>query len=609
MFKQKVRYLLLIFFALFINLNAIVIDFSKNSEIILLESELLIDTNNLSFAQVKNHTDFYLSETEHINLGFIKNTTLWVKLNFHNTQEIEIERILEISNPLLESIILYDGERIERKGMLYEDKNHKSINRVFELTLNAKEHKTYYLKVENSTTALRLGIFLKDKISFLENDHNKQMIIAIFFSVIVMLFMYNSLLFLYTKERAYMFYCLYLITLLFQQMTYLGVSQIFFPQWLIYYDNLNVVFKVNIMYITAAIFAKSFLQTQVYPNINRVYNIIIVVAILEIPIFSTKLFYYPEVAILTGFFFVVFNIFASSYIYKQGYTQARFFVLAWSFLAVGFIIMIFDGLGLISVMHKMSNLIIFLTALEAIVLSLAFTDRYMILKLAKEKIDKVLVDTLQERQRVIEFEIDNRTKDLNAVLENKKVLLKELHHRTKNNLQLILSLVRMQSDGSENLLKEKYKDLEGRINAISKTHEMLYVKDDLQKIDMDEYIHELCNDLLSLSTKNLEINIKVEAIHIPLQEASYIGLIINELITNATKYVSKESIIIDLNMSMKRDIYTLDIKDNGAGFDYEKIQTLGLGIKLVDTLVRHQLDGTIKTQNDNGFKYMIEYKL
>ena len=211
------------------------------------------------------------------------------------------------------------------------------------------------------------------------------MIITAFFSIIVMLLIYNSLLFLYTKENAYIFYCLYLATLLFQQVTYLGVSQMFFPQWLIHYDNLNVVFKVNIMYITAAIFAKSFLQTKVYPRINRIYNAIILVAILEMPLFGTPSFYYPEVAVLTGFVFVVFNIFASSFIYQQGYKQARFFVIGWSFLVVGFIIMIFDGLGLISVMHKMSNLIIFLTALEAIVLSLAFTDRYMILKVAKDK--------------------------------------------------------------------------------------------------------------------------------------------------------------------------------------------------------------------------------
>jgi len=593
---------------LFLNLNAISIDFSKNSEKILLNSFMHIDREGLSFKDIKTQVNFLKSDTEHINLGFVKNTNLWVKLDFYNPTDTKITKILEIRNPLLESIILYDSEVIAKKGMLYADKQHKNINRFFEISLNSQEFKTFYLKIENSTTALRLGIFLKEKITFLEDDHYKQMIVAIFFSIIIMLFVYNLLLFGYTKENAYLFYCFYLITLIFQQATYLGISQIFLPQWLIYYDNLGVVFKVNIMYIAAAMFAKSFLQTQSFSRINKIYNAIILVAIIEIPLFGTPWFYYPEIAVLTGFTFVVFNIIASSYIYAQGYKQARFFVIGWSFLVVGFIIMIFDGLGLIIVMHKISNLIIFLTTLEAIILSLAFTDRYMILKLQKKQTDKVLIDTLQERQTVIESEIKRQTKDLETVLENKKVLLKELQHRTKNNLQLILSLVRMQADASKELDKRKYRDLEGRINAISKTHEMLYVQDDLQKIDMDEYVHELCDDLLSLSTKTLEINISIHAIHMPLQEASYIGLIINELITNTIKYVDKECIVIDLDMSLQEEKYTLSIKDNGSGFDYEKVQIAGLGIKLVNTLVQHQLNGTIETHNYDGFQYMIEYK-
>ena len=152
------------------------------------------------------------------------------------------------------------------------------------------------------------------------------------------------------------------------------------------------------------------------------------------------------------------------------------------------------------------------------------------------------------------------------------MLLKELHHRTKNNLQLILSLVRLQSDSSDEFAPCKYRDLEGRINAISKTHETLYVKEDLQNIEMDEYINELCKDLQSLSAKELEINIQINDVQMPLQEASYIGLIINEIITNSIKYAQRDKIVIDLKMSMEEDIYLLSIKDNGDGFDYEATQ-------------------------------------
>ena len=526
-----------------------------------------------------------------------------------NLKKETIVKVLEIRNPLLESIILYDNKELHKKGMLYEDKNHKSINRVFKLELQAKESKIYFLKVNNHTTALRFGIFLKDEISFLENDYKQQMIIAIFFSVILMLLSYNMLLYIYTKENVYMFYCFYLLTLMFQQATYLGILKMYLPQWFIYYDNLNVVFKVNIMYIAAGIFAKSFLQTHAYPTIDKIYNIIIFVAIIEIPLLGTPLFYYPEVAVVTAFVFVIFNIFASVYISKQGYTQARFFVLAWSFLVVGFFIMILDALGLISMMHKLSNLIIFLTAIEAIILSLAFMDRYIILKREKERVDQVLVNTLHDRQKMIEEEIINHTLDFKEQVENKKVLLRELHHRTKNNLQLILSLVRMHSDSDNKLTKTKYNDLEYRINAIAKTHQMLYVKEDLQKINMDDYINELCYDLENISDKHLIFEIQTRQIYMPLREASYVGLIVNELVTNSIKHVHLPNIFVSIDMHREKNLYILEIRDNGNGFEYKRDDIKGIGMKLVRILVEDQLEGTMNVSSHKGCKYTIEYKL
>ena len=89
---------------------------------------------------------------------------------------------------------------------------------------------------------------------------------------------------------------------------------------------------------------------------------------------------------------------------------------------------------------------------------------------------------------VIEAEIKKQTENLFHALESKKILLKELHHRIKNNLQLILSIVRMQTGSVESSLKNQFVDLANRIIAISKTHEMLYLKENLQAIDMNEYI-------------------------------------------------------------------------------------------------------------------------
>lgn len=540
------------------------IDFSQSSEKILQESEIFVDKNALSLDEIKQNVVFQPSSSSHINLGFTSAYTVWVRFTFTNSDTKNLRKILEIHNPLLSGTILYQSDSLREK-ILKPYGLHTNINRAYLLHLNAGETKSYYLKVQNKTTALRFGISLQDELAFIYEDHKQQLIIFIFISILGLLFIYNLVLFAYTKERAYAYYSLYLLTLVFQQATYLGVMQMFFPEWFVYYDDLAVVFKVNAMFLAAALFAKSFLLAKNYPKINKIYNIIIFVAIIEMPLFGFPTFYYPEIAILTGFFFVLFNVYAGFYIYRQGYKQARLFVLGWSFLALGFGLMILDGLGLISVMHEILNIILFLTAFEAIVLSLAFTDRYMILKEQKERSEQFLLQALHERQKVIGVEIEKHTRDLNEALENSKILLKELHHRTKNNLQLILSLIRMQAKQGDENIKNYSKNLESRINAITRAHQMLYLKSDLTKINMQEYLFELCNDLKNLSEKNIQINCNAKDINIPLHEAAYVGLIVNEVITNSIKYVEKEPIEISLKMQKEGELHKIQIKDNGDG--------------------------------------------
>ena len=590
-------------------LSASQINFNQNSKNILLESEIYIDKENLDFNQIQKKAEFTQSNQVHINLGFVKKTKLWIKLDFYNNEQFSVSKVLEIRNPLLERVVLYDNFKKVSKGMLYDDKLKHSINTIFKVSLEPKEFKSCYLEVSNSTTALRLAIYLQDQEYFFKAEMTQQALVFLFFGILLMLYVYMTILFVYTREKSYIYYSFYLFALIAQQATYLGVSQIFLPSWLLYYDNLGVVFKVNMLYITAAIFAKSFLQTKEYSKIDKLYNFIIVVALIEIPLFGFPSFYYPQVAILTGFVFVMFNMFVGVFVYRNGYKQARFFVIGWSLLFVGFSLMILDGLGIISFMQKVPNLIMYLTALEAILLSLAFTDRYIILKEQAAQASALLVETLKNRQSVIESEIVKRTEELSLAFESKNILLKEVQHRTKNNLQLILSLVRMQSRDANTMVKESLKNLEYRISSIAKTHQMLYLKDDLQKINMNEYIAELCSDLENFSEKAITIDTEVTEIYMPLREAGYVGLILNELVTNAIKYVVNEDIWIEVKMFMQEDAYILVVSDNGGGYEYSDLQGDGIGTKLVKTLVEDQLEGKLDVTTEKGLKYTIRFHL
>lgn len=603
---------LLLFICLFLitslNLNAAV-DFTKNSDSLILKSQIYIDTNATPLEQIKNDANFTNPKVKNINLGFVRDTTLWIRLEFYNPSDKELTKVLQIRNPLLESVVLFDGNSSTQKGTLNQIEPKDEIHTSFELTLKPQELKRYYLKVDAKTTALRLNMNLQDIPTYLKAESKEQIIIFVFLSTLTLMLVYNLILYFYTKERAYLYYVLYLFTLIYQQLTYLGVTQMFFPAWFVHYDNLSVVLKVNLMFITAILFAKSFLQTQNYQYIHKIYNTILIAALIEIPLFGTPWFYIPEIAIVTALLFIFFNMYAGIYIYRQGYLQARFFIIGWAFQLIGFSMMILDGLGLISVMNYLPDIVMFFTSIEAIVLSLAFIDRYAIYKKEKEEADAKLFQELNERQNIIEAEITKATAELNKSLYNEKTLLKELHHRIKNNLQLILSLVRMQADTLDEKSKDKFKNLVGRINSISKTHSMLFRKDNLEKIDIGEYVEELCSDLKNLSNKNVLFEIEIQNMSLSVGVASYIGLIINELVTNSLKYVAKEKIVIEIRMYEENGEYFLSLKDNGEGFEMTKQKRESLGLKIVKTLVENQLDGVFEIKHESGFLCKMEFKI
>jgi len=602
----------MLFLFLFItNTKSEMVDFSKNSESVLLQSEYFIDNLDRSYNDILDIADFQKSKTAHVNLGFARNKSIWVRLKLYNPTQNIIENILEVKNPLLEKVTFYDKNITYITGMVHKKENDRFINSTYLLSLNPSEIRTIYIHIENQTTALRFGICIKDKNKFLEDEQLQQFLIVIFFGILITLLVYNISLYIYIRDEAFLYYCIYLIALIFHQSTYLGMSPIFFSSWLTELDNIAVLYKVNAMYIAASFFAKSFLKTKKHPLINKIYNLIIIIAFIEMPLFGTQSFYYPEVGILTGFIFVVFNVSAGIYVYKKGYKQARFFVFSWSILVIGFIIIIYDALGIINLMYKYPNIVMYSTAMEALVLSLAFTDSYTILKNEKNKADSLLLQTMHNYQSDLEAEIGKKTKSLNEALENERSLRDELHHRTKNNLQLILSIVRMQSD--ENITRDTtstLKRLENRIESIAKVHQFLSIKKNLERIGMCDYIEELCTDLEdSFSNDRFTFKVSTQNISLPIQEASYIGLLLNELITNSIKYSKRHELNIVIELSKKLNEYRLIYRDNGIGFRLGDNENKSLGTIIIDTLVKRQLDGEMEIGFKHGIYYDIRFSL
>jgi PAS domain S-box-containing protein len=223
-----------------------------------------------------------------------------------------------------------------------------------------------------------------------------------------------------------------------------------------------------------------------------------------------------------------------------------------------------------------------------------------------EEVSCLVYDNTERR------EIDRKIRDS---LKEKEVLLQEVHHRVKNNLQVISSILNLQSsyvtdEGTLEILQES----QNRIKSMSFIHETLYRTTDFSSINFSEYIKSLSYNLIqSYRMQNCDVNFipNIDVVEMSIDQAIPCGLIVNELVSNALKYAYKDktegSLWIDLNE--KDGMVTLRIKDDGVGlpenFKFEK--TDSLGVQLVYSLTE-QLDGTIQVISDGGTTFLINFE-
>jgi two-component sensor histidine kinase len=204
---------------------------------------------------------------------------------------------------------------------------------------------------------------------------------------------------------------------------------------------------------------------------------------------------------------------------------------------------------------------------------------------------------------------------LNKTLFENKLLLKEIHHRVKNNLQLVMSLLHIQAQDQNILTIEEFIEKgQTRIASMVLIHENLYQNENVGNIDFIEYLNNLTENIKNSfgdDTNHIQIKVDVAYAYFNIQTAIPLGLIINELISNAFKHAFPDkregSIFISIIKEEKSDGFTLEISDNGIGMKAKKGEKKSLGLELVSLLVM-QLNGTIATTTENGIKQIIHFK-
>ncbi|MFO7730684.1 MAG: histidine kinase dimerization/phosphoacceptor domain -containing protein [Spirochaetia bacterium] len=228
---------------------------------------------------------------------------------------------------------------------------------------------------------------------------------------------------------------------------------------------------------------------------------------------------------------------------------------------------------------------------------------------ARSELYEQLNAELEAKQRAQE--------ELAASNEQKDTLLKEIHHRIKNNLSLISSLINLQSYRTEEpAIQEMLEQLRGKILSISMVHEKLYRSTDFQNVSLHEYIRDLLLTLESTAGAT-EVHTQVdigEQVVLNTNTLIPVGLILTELFTNSTKYVQPpegEEIRFSVHGLLEADTVTLRVRDNGPGLPgFSKDNRIdteeGLGLTLVQNLIE-QIDGTLEMKEPPGFHIQLEF--
>jgi PAS domain S-box-containing protein len=225
-----------------------------------------------------------------------------------------------------------------------------------------------------------------------------------------------------------------------------------------------------------------------------------------------------------------------------------------------------------------------------------------------------------ERIRFLEInnDITQRKKAEEKVkqsLKEKEMLLKEIHHRVKNNLMVISSLLNLQSQYvKDQEVLGMFKETQSRARSMAIIHERLYQSEDLKTIDFGKYIRTLAMELsrtYRVSPDLVKLHINVEDVKLDINTSIPLGLIVNELVSNSMKHAFPDGRNgeIDIDFYLKDDVYSLNVCDNGIGFpeDLDFRKTESLGLQLVNTL-SGQIDATVELDRSQGTDFIIKFR-
>jgi two-component sensor histidine kinase len=554
----------------------------------------------------------------------------WVRFTLDNPTNERL--ILEVAQPLLDSVSLSfkdstNSWRTVRSGYsvpLYQ-KDIKHNHHLFNLPQGKT---TVYVRFQDHGWAVPLSLW--DEKVYEVKATRQKLVFGIYIGIMVFVILTNIFLYFSLGWSYNLHYAFFVVSFALFSGIYDGYICYFLPDlnlmnWRIFTTFLNHIAGLSYMLV--------FLEIKKYAPIIYRFALIYIAYSLLCTVFQTLLPTIIGVGLdqFNGLMSILLICYASVVAHRKGNQLGIYYAATYIlFFFIAFIEVVYSKIGMPTYFFDMSYISI---AILFAVFSLAFLLATRLewdnaaKDQAKEKAQTLLLAQTKENERILanqneilEKQVDERTSELqNSVhiiqqqSDKLTVLMKELHHRVKNNLQIVSSLLNLQSyrlmdtEAAQAIQESKL-----RVDAMSLIHQSLYQTDDVSTLDIKSYITHLCESLMAAygySHHDFDLHIEVPQIYFDVDSAIPIGLIINELVTNSFKYAYKKTQkpLLKVVLQIEQEL-TLSVRDNGTDFkkaDWERA-SMSLGKQLIQSLAQ-QVNGKLSLNTDFGTHFKIQF--
>lgn len=580
------------------------------------ELEYYYDANKTETIKSIQNIHFKETTSNMFTFGFITGNS-WFKLTIDNQSQSN-QFIFQLIEPFFQRVNFYSQEngrwQEQNAGLKYyeKEKAEKHLTPIFKFSVEPNHVKTVYIQFapDRATAGSTFGRFHLATQKVFNNESILSNYLPYFFLLgsMFIIIMFNLFLFLKFHDVIYFYYAMYITFLSIYITIYTGLIHHF--GLALYYRELTLSMPLFVIFLI--LFSTTFLKLEYYlPKVNKLLTFIALFLLISLPYMLYDYSNWMKTIGVSTMFIAPIAMFSAIYVVYRGHKEAKLYFVGMLFYTASLTILPMMTKAMIPhtfISHYAFSLFSYV---EIMFFSFILVNRFYTTQNEKIELQGELLEIQKSNEKILEKKVEERTSKVNQLLKEKEVLLKEVYHRVKNNFQMVISLLWIENENKKSHDEDNsLLELINRIKSMGLIHQYLLGVDDYAEIKTQEYLHQINLEIQkSYTQKTLKIHDEIDDFSLSPDHALALGIIVNELLTNAVKHFKKDEICtIELSCKKIKDEVTLIIQDNGEGFDIKKRRN-SFGLKLIKQFAKKLHASKSEFTFERGTRYELIFTL